>query len=75
MFFWGLLREHKHIVKQYIEYAPKATPVFQKAYDVTENSWKGESSEMDINPHFKTLDRRPCCFHSSAAAGKQVDFL
>ena len=68
-------REHKHIVKQYIEYAPKAAPVFHKAYDITENSWKGESSELDINPHFKTLDRRPRYSHSSAAAENQVDFF
>ena len=64
-------RERKYKVHA-LEYATRAAPVFHKAYDITEKMWKGESNEMDINPHFKTLNRRPRNFHSSAAAENQV---
>ena len=68
-------RGHKYTVKHDIEYAPKVAPVFHKSYDITENLWKGESSELGINPHFQTLDRRPRYFHSFAAAENQEVFL
>ena len=62
-------REYKDSVKLDIGYAPEAA---YKAYDTTENLWKGESNEVDINSHFRTLNRRRS-YTDLSAAGSQVN--